>query len=117
MAKGMTRPTCCPPPDGLPPSPPGKTSWPWTEDSPQLPDTMPNGKPWPKTSLVTPSYNQGQFKRKPSAPSCSRATPTLEYFVIDGGTKDGSVDIIRKHEDRLAYWDSEPYAGQYDAIT
>ena len=58
----------CPTLNELPP-PPGKActehgrsaGWPWTEESPQLPDTMPNGRPWPRMSIVTPSYNQGQF--------------------------------------------------------
>lgn len=51
----------CPTFNELPPPPPGKTGWPWTEESPQLPDTMPDGRPWPKISIVMPSYNQGQF--------------------------------------------------------
>ena len=47
----------------LPPPPPapGRVGWPWTEESPVLPDTMPDGRPWPKISVVTPSYNHGQF--------------------------------------------------------
>ena len=45
----------------LPPPPPGKNGWPWTEESPQLLTTMPSGQPWPRVSIVTPSYNQGQF--------------------------------------------------------
>ena len=57
----------CPTLSELPPPPPGKTGWPfdtaqdrpWTEESPQLPDTMPGGEPWPRVSIVTPSYNQG----------------------------------------------------------
>ena len=40
---------------------PNKAGWPWTEESPLLPNTMPNGKSWPKISIVTPSYNQGEF--------------------------------------------------------
>ncbi|MDM3846484.1 MAG: glycosyltransferase, partial [Aphanizomenon gracile PMC638.10] len=45
----------------LPPPPEGKTGWPWTESSPQLPDKMPDGSEWPKISIVTPNYNYGQF--------------------------------------------------------
>jgi cellulose synthase/poly-beta-1,6-N-acetylglucosamine synthase-like glycosyltransferase len=45
----------------LPPTPSGKTDWPWTKESKPLPPIMPDGKQWPKISIVTPSYNQGQF--------------------------------------------------------
>jgi len=45
----------------LPPPSPGKTGWPWTEETPQLPDNMPDGTTWTRVSIVTPSYNQGQF--------------------------------------------------------
>ena len=51
----------CPTLTELPPPPPGKTDWPWTEESPQLPDTMPDGQPRPRVSIVTPSYNQAQY--------------------------------------------------------
>ena len=51
----------CPTLTTLPPPPPGKIGWPWTEESEQLPDAMPDGRPWPRVSVVTPSYNQGQF--------------------------------------------------------
>ena len=69
-------PMRCPTLSELPPPPPGKTGWPWTEESPQLPATMPDPStlrqaqggagsgqavPWPRVSIVTPSYNQGQF--------------------------------------------------------
>ena len=48
----------CPSLSELPP-PPGKASWPWTEETPQLPNVMPDGSPWPRVSIVTPSYNPG----------------------------------------------------------
>ena len=51
----------CPTPTELPPPPVGKTCWAWTEESPHLPDMMPDGSPWPRVSIVTLSYNQGQF--------------------------------------------------------
>ena len=56
----MTADMRCPTLADLPPPPPGKTGWPWTVESPQLPDTMPDGRPWPSISIVTPSYNQAQ---------------------------------------------------------
>lgn len=51
----------CPTLNEFPPPLPGKTGWPWTEESPQLPDAIPNGRPWPRVGIVTPSYNKGQF--------------------------------------------------------
>jgi len=51
----------CPTFKKLPPPPSGKTGWPWTEESPQLSETMPDGSSWPRISIVTPSLNQGQF--------------------------------------------------------
>jgi len=62
----------------LPPPPPGKTGWPRTEESPQLPDTMPDGSPWPRVSIVTPSYNQEQFIEETIRPVMVQGYPTLE---------------------------------------
>ena len=106
----------CPTLRELPPPPPGTTGWPWTEESPQLPDTMPDGRPWPRISIVTPNYNYGQFLEETIRSVLLQGYPDLEYIIIDGGSTDNSVEIIKKYEPWLAYWVSEPDRGQSHAI-
>lgn len=73
-------------------------------------------KPLPRITIVTPSYNQAPFLEATLLSVLDQGYPNLEYLVFDGGSSDGSVDIIRKHADRLTYWESKPDKGQADAI-
>ena len=100
----------------LPPAPPHKTGWPWTEASEPLPNKMSDGSQYPRISIVTPSYNYGQFIEETIRSVLLQGYPNLEYIVIDGGSTDNTVEIIKKYEKYLTYWVSEPDEGQSQAI-
>lgn len=100
----------------LPSPPEGKTGWPWTEPTEIFPDKSPDASDWPRISIVTPSYNQGQFIEETIRSVLLQGYPNLEYIIIDGGSTDNSVEIIKRYEQYLTYWISESDRGQSHAI-
>lgn len=70
----------------------------------------------PRITIVTPSYNQAEYLDECMDSVLSQGYPNLEYIVMDGGSTDGSVDIIKKYAKHLAYWQSGADDGQYPAI-
>lgn len=71
---------------------------------------------FPKISIVVPSYNQGQFVEENLLSIINKEYPNLELFVIDGGSSDKSVEIIKKYERHITWWVSEKDSGQSEAI-
>ena len=70
----------------------------------------------PKISIVTPSYNQAQFLEECIDSILSQKYKNFEYIIMDGGSNDGSVEIIKKYEKHLTFWQSKSDGGQYDAV-
>lgn len=77
---------------------------------------IPRRRDWPTISLVTPSYQQADFIRRTLNSVLDQNYPALEYVIQDGGSTDGTVEILREYDDRLFRWASAPDGGQTNAI-
>lgn len=71
---------------------------------------------FPKITIITPSFNQGQFIEETILSIINQDYDNLEYIIIDGGSTDNTVDIIKKYENKITYWVSEADNGQATAI-
>ena len=96
--------------------PPDRATWPLEEESSSWPAMMKDGRPWPRISIVTLSYNQGEFIEDAIRSVLLQGYPNLEYIIVDGGSSDGSEEVIRRYEDKLTYWSSEPDRGPAAAL-
>ena len=106
----------CPLLKQLPPPPVGRSGWPWTEETPGLPDRMPDGQPWPRISIVTSSFNRREFIEETIRAVILQGYPNLEYLIVDGGSTDGTLGVIKKYQPFLSWFVSEKDSGEYQAV-
>jgi glycosyltransferase involved in cell wall biosynthesis len=99
----------------LPSPPQGKKGWPWIGELLNLSDT--NVEPsFPRISIVMPSFNQASFIEEAVRSVLLQGYDNLEFIIMDGGSTDGTVDIVKKYEPWLSFWISESDQGQADAL-
>jgi glycosyltransferase involved in cell wall biosynthesis len=96
-------------------APRGRSGWPWTEATEQR-HAVRSRTAWPRVTVVTPSFNQAQFLEETIRSVLLQGYPNLEYVVLDGGSSDGSIEIIKRYSPWLARWESGPDGGQAAAI-
>lgn len=100
----------------LPPPPAGRTGWPWTKESSLVPDFRADGGRWPAISIVTPSFNQGQYLEETIRSVLLQGYPNLQYVVMDGGSSDESPEIIRRYAPFISYSEIRQDRGQAHAL-
>lgn len=106
----------CPALTDLPCPPAGKRGWPWVDHAQCIVTGADDIGRWPRITVVTPSFNQGAYIEETIRSVLLQGYPNLEYIVIDGGSTDGSDEIIKRYDPWLSYWVSEPDRGQAHAI-
>ena len=92
----------------------GQTGFPWTEGSELPPQYI--AQNLPKISIVTPTFNQGHYIEATIRSVLLQNYPNLEFIIIDGGSTDNTLEIIKKYTNFIHFWVSEPDNGQSDAI-
>lgn len=98
----------------LPDPPAGKSGWTWTEETD--PGIYKKFKYLPKISILTPTFNQGEFIEQTIRSVLLQNYPNLEYIIFDAGSTDNTLEIIKKYENWITYWVSEKDDGQAHAI-
>ena len=81
-----------------------------------LPETLPGGRPWPKISVITPSFNQGCYIAETIESVLQQSYPNIEYIIIDGDSHDETVQVVERYRSQLSHFISEPDSGQSDAL-
>lgn len=82
----------------------------------ELPTTLPDGRPWPRISVVTPSLNQGAYIGETIESVIRQEYPNVEHIIIDGGSTDKTLEVVERYRSHLTCFVSEPDKGQSDAI-
>ena len=92
------------------------TAWPGLRRPSEWRERTPAGGDWPRVSIVTPVLNGRPFIEATILSVLKQGYPNLEYIIIDGGSTDGTIEVIRSYEKQLAFWTTEPDRGMYEAI-
>jgi glycosyltransferase involved in cell wall biosynthesis len=93
-----------------------KTGWPWQGPANRFLDEKGRQESWPKISVITTSLNQIHLLEETIRSVLLQGYPNLEYIIIDGGSTDGSIDLIKSYDSWITYWESEPNKGESHAF-